>query len=58
MRARVLPEQLDRALAAEAVPVRPRPAVKFLPVTAAQAARHRADLLAALRPERTKTPCP
>lgn len=57
MRPRLLPAPLDRALAAEAVPVRPCPAAPaYPPVTPAQAARHRADLLAALRPERTKTP--
>jgi hypothetical protein len=52
----MLPAPLDRALAAEAVPVRPCPAAPaYPPVTPAQAARHRADLLAALRPERTRT---
>jgi len=49
MTSRLLPEQLDRRLAAEAVPVRPRPArPKYPPVTPGQARRNRALLLAAL----------
>jgi len=54
---RLLPEALDRRLAAELVPARPRPPKPvYQPVTPSQAARHRAALLAALRPERTTTP--
>jgi len=54
---RLLPEALDRRLAAELVPARPRPPKPvYQPVTPSQAARHRATLLAALRPERTTTP--
>ena len=44
-----LPEQLDRRLAAELVPVRPRPTrPAYRPVTPGQATRNRAALLAAL----------
>ncbi|WP_042404732.1 hypothetical protein [Streptacidiphilus carbonis] len=44
-----LPEQLDRRLAAELVPVRPRPIPPtYKPVTPGQARRNRARLLAAL----------
>jgi len=44
-----LPDQLDRRLAAELVPARPRPIPpKYKPVTPGQARRNRAVLLAAL----------
>jgi len=56
-----LPEDLDRRLAAELVPVRPTPYPRrtrsgspAMPVTADQAAHHRAVLLAALAPGRRR----
>lgn len=66
MAAPILPEDLDRRLAAELVPVRPtpytpdagtrhtRPSDPAAPVTDEQAEHHRAVLLAALAPGRRR----
>jgi hypothetical protein len=53
MTTRQLPTAVDRALAAELVPVRPDPpGPRHAPVTEAEAARHLAELLAACAPAR------